>query len=65
MHRLSSMKTSIDYLHIPSKSNLAFIQNERKTNPALLTTRLSISASILVSFEPHFGSKSPLETEFV
>ena len=58
------MKTSIDYLHIPLKSRLGFIQNEGKTNPALVTPQLSISASILISFEPHFGDKIPSKTKF-
>ena len=39
------MKTSIEYLHIPLKSRLGFTQNEGKTDPALVTTQLSISAS--------------------
>ena len=64
MHQLLSMKASIDYLLIPLKSRLGFTQNEGKTNPALVTTQLSISASILVSFEPHFRSKIPSKTEF-
>ena len=58
------MKTSIEYLHIRSKSRLAITQNEVQTSPALVTARLSISASILVSFEPHFGLKIPSRTEF-
>ena len=58
------MKTSIEYLHVRLKSRLAITQNEVKTSPALVTARLSISASILVSFEPHFGRKIPSETEF-
>ena len=58
------MKTSIDHLHIPLKSRLGFTQNEGKTNPALVTTQISISASILVSFEPRFGRKIPSKTEF-
>ena len=58
------MKTSSDYLLIPLKSRLGFTQNEGKTSPALLTTRLSISASILVSFEPHFKAKIPSKTKF-
>ena len=64
MYRFLSMKCSIDYLHIPSKSRLGFTQNEGKTSPALITTQMSIWDAILVSFEPHFGSKLPLETEF-
>ena len=64
MHRFLSMNTSIDYLHIPLKSRLGFTQNEGKTIPALVTTQISISASILVSFEPHFGGKIPSKTEF-
>ena len=64
MHRFVSMTTSIDYLHIPLKSRLGFTQNEGKTNPALVTTQLSISASILVSFKPHFGDKIPSKTKF-
>jgi len=58
------MKTTIDYLHIPLKSRLEFTQNEMKTSPALVTTQISISASILVSFEPHFARKIPSKTEF-
>ena len=57
------MKTGIDYLHIPLKSHLGFTQNESKTSSALVTTQISISASILVSFEPHFGRKFPSKTE--
>ena len=64
MHRFLSMKTSIDYLHIPLKSHLGFTQNEGKTNPALVTTQIRILASILVSFETDFGSKFPSKTEF-
>ena len=64
MHRILSMKTPIDYLHIPLKSRLGFTQDEGKTSPALVTTQISISASILVSFEPHFGSTIPSKTEF-
>ena len=56
MHRFLSLKISIDYLHIPLKSRLGFIQNEGKTSPALVTPQILIPASILVSFEPHFGS---------
>ena len=58
------MKTSIDYLHIPLKSRLGFTQNEGKTNTALVTTQLPISASIWVHFKTHFGNKFPSETEF-
>ena len=58
------MKTSIDYLHIPLKSRLGFIQNEDKTSPGLVTTQISIWDAILVSFEPHFGSKIPSKTVF-
>ena len=64
MHRFVSMKTSIEYLHVRLKSRLAITQNEVKTSPALVTARLSISASILVSFEPHFGCQNPSRTEF-
>ena len=64
MPRFLSMKTTIDYLHIPLKSRLAITQNEGKTSPALITTQMSIWDAILISFEPHFGSKIPLETEF-
>ena len=35
-----------------------------QTSPALVNARLSISASVLVSFEPHFGRKIPSKTEF-
>ena len=58
------MKCSIAHLHIPLKSRLGFTQNEGKTNPALVTTQISISASILVSFEPRFGDKILSKTEF-
>jgi hypothetical protein len=64
MHRFLSMKTSIECLHIPLKRRLGCTQNEGKTNPALVTTQISISASILGHFETHFGSKFPSETEF-
>ena len=64
MHRFLSMKTSIDYLHIPLKRRPGFIQNESKTNPAFITTQISIWDAILVSFEPHFGDKIPSKTEF-
>ena len=55
MHRFLAMKTSIEYLHIHLKSRLAITQNEMKTGPALVTAQIPISASILVSVEPHFG----------
>ena len=58
------MKTSIEYQHVRLKSRLAITQNEVKTSPALATARLSISASILVSFEPNFVCKIPSKTEF-
>ena len=64
MHEFLSAKCSIEYLHIPLQSRRAFTQNEGKTNPALVTTQLSISASILISFEPHCGYKIPSNTEF-
>ena len=64
MHRFLSMKTSIECLHVRLKSRLATTQNEVKTSPALVAARLSISASILISFEPHFGNKIPSKTEF-
>ena len=58
------MKTSIDYLHIPYKSRLGFIQNEGKTNPALVTTRISISAPFFLPFETHVKHKIHSKTEF-
>ena len=58
------METNIDYLHIPLKSGLVFIQNEGKTSSALVTTQISMSASILVSFELHSGRKTTSKTEF-
>ena len=58
------MITSIDYLNILLKSRLGFTQNEMKTSPALVTTQISISASILVSFAPHFGGTILFNTEF-
>ena len=64
MHRSLSMKTSIEYLPDHLKSRLGITQNEVKTSPALVNARLSISAYILVSFEPHFGRKVPSKTEF-
>ena len=64
MHRFLLMKTSIEYLHVRLKSRLAINQNEVKTSPALVTARLSISASILVSFEPHFGRQDPSKKKF-
>ena len=64
MHRFLSMKTSSEYLHIPLKRRPGFIQNEGKTNPAFITTQISIWDAILVSFEPHFGDKIPSKTEF-
>ena len=64
MHRSLSMKTSMDYLHIPLKSRLGFTQNKCKTNPALVTPQIRILASLLINFETHFGSKFPSETEF-
>ena len=64
MHRFVSMKTSIEYLHIHLKRRPGSTQNEVKTSPALVTTQISISASILVSFEPHFGHKILSKTEF-
>ena len=64
MHRFVSMKTNICYLHILLKRRPGFIQNEGNTNPALITTQISIWDAILVSFEPHFGDKIPSKTEF-
>ena len=64
MHRLLSMKTSIDYLHIPLQSRLGFTQNEGKTNPAFITTQMSIWDAILTSFEPHFGPQREQVLEF-
>ena len=58
------MKTSIEYLHIPLKRRPGFIQNEGKTNPAFITTQISIWDAILISFEPHFGDTIPSKTEF-
>ena len=59
MQRFVSMKTSIAYLHVRLKSRLAITQNEVKASPALVTARLPIPASILVSFEIHFGYQHP------
>ena len=64
MHGLLSMKTSIEYLHIPLKRRPGFIQNEGKTNPAFITTQISIWDAILVSFEPQFGDKILSKTKF-
>ena len=58
------MKTSIDYLHIPLKSRLGFIQNEVKTSPALVTTQILISAPFFLDFVIHFRHKIPSKTEF-
>ena len=63
MHRVLSMTTSIDYLHIPLKSRLAITQNEVKANPCLVTTQISIWNAILASFEPHFGGKIPSKND--
>ena len=59
MHQFLSMKTNIDYLHIPLKSPLGFNQNEGKTNPALVTTQIRILASILSLFETPFWLPKP------
>ena len=64
MYPFLSMKTRIEYLHIRLESRPGSTQNEGKTSPALVTTQISISASILVSFEPLFKCKIPPETEF-
>ena len=64
MHRILSMKTSSDYLPVRLKRRSGITQNEVKTNPALVTTQISISASILFHFETHFRSKFPSKTEF-
>ena len=64
MHRFLSMKTSIEYLHVPLKSRLAITQNEAKTHPALVTAQIPISKPFLVSFEPHFGREILSKTEF-
>ena len=64
MHRLVSIKASIDNLHIPLKSRLGFTQNDGKTSPALVTTQIRIVASILIHFETHVGSKVPSPIEF-
>ena len=57
------MICSIAYLPVRLKRRPGFIQNEGKTNPALVTTQIRVLASI-VHFESHFGSKFPSETEF-
>ena len=64
MHRFVSMKTSIGYLPVRLKRRPGSTQNEGKTSPALVTTQISISASILVSFAPHFGGTILFNTEF-
>ena len=64
MNSFLFIKTSIEYVHIPLKRRPGFIQNEGKTNPALITTQVRNLASILVHFETPFGSKFPSETEF-
>ena len=51
-------------LSLPLKRRPGFIQNEGKTNPALITTQISIWDAILVSFELHFRGKIPSNTEF-
>ena len=48
----------------PLKKSSCNHQNDMKTSPALVTARLLISASILNSFEPHYGRKSLTKTEF-
>ena len=62
MHRCLSMKTSIDYLHIPLKSRLGFTQNEGKTNPALVTTQISISAPFILPFQIPFVDEMASKT---
>ena len=64
MHHFLLMKTSIEYLPVRLKRRPGSTQNEDKTSPALVTTQISIPASILVSFEPHFGRKTLSKTEF-
>ena len=64
MQRCLSVKTSIEYLHIRLKSRLAIIQNEVKTNPALVTAQIPISEPFLVSFEPHFKREIPSKPNF-
>jgi len=58
------MKTSSDYVPVRLKRRSGITQNKVTTNPALVTTQMSISASILVNFETHFGSKFLSKTEF-
>ena len=58
------MKTSIEYLPVRLKRRPGIIQNDGKTIPALVTIQISLSASILVSFEPHFGRKILSKIEF-
>ena len=64
MHRFLSMKTSIGYLPVRLKRRPGSTQNEVKTSPALVTARLSISASILISCGPHVGRKIHSKSEF-
>ena len=64
MQRCLSMKTTIDYLHIPLKNRLGFTQNEGKTSLALVTTQISISAPFFLPFETHFGDQMASKTEF-
>ena len=58
------MKTCSEYLHIPLERRPGFIQNEGRTNPALVTTQISILDAILISFEPHAGDKVHSKTKF-
>ena len=53
-----TMKTSIDYLHIPLRSHLGFTQKEGNTNPALVTTQIRLLVSIFNHFEIHFGFRN-------
>ena len=64
MHRFLSVKTSIEYLHVPLKSRLGFTQNKGKTSPALVTAHISISAPFFLHFKTHFKHKINFKTEF-
>ena len=64
MHRFVSMKTSIDYLPVRLKRHPGSTQNEGKTNPALVTTQISIWAPFFLHFETHFRHTIHSKTEF-
>jgi hypothetical protein len=58
------MEIGIGYLPVHLKRRRGSTQNKVKTNPALITTQISIWDTILVSFELHFGDTIPSKTEF-